>query len=135
MVVVGVDPGGTTGLYALRANWFGQGEEATSYLQIEEFIRHHNPKYVVMEDFYVGPGPVDVKSPLKVIGMVEYLCSILKIPLTLQSPSILQGCSAIMHSKGSRHIASAQAHATYFLRRHDAILKAPGVTDAPRRSR
>lgn len=117
MRIVGVDPGETTGLSAWQDGSLLHGQEARSPEEIVEFIWRYKPDQVVMEDFIVRPRPSNVKPPVKIMGIVEYVCGILGIPVRLQSPSILR--HMMPRADGlhrSDHVRSSCAHVIYFIK-------------------
>ena len=119
MVVVGIDPGITTGMCAMSEGRLVAGGEATTYKAVERFIVRHSPTEVVVEDFRINRSrPAEYHAPIRMIGVVEYLCEEWGIPMVLQSPSILTLSLPLadgMHR--SRHVRSACAHVLYRLRK------------------
>jgi hypothetical protein len=119
MRIVGVDPGVTTGLCLFVNGAFIKGREARGYLDVETFIGSADPKVVVIEDFRINRSrPAEYHAPIRMIGVVEYLCGQRGISMVLQSPSILR--LSLPHVEGihrSRHVRSACAHVFYFLKR------------------
>jgi Holliday junction resolvasome RuvABC endonuclease subunit len=119
MRIVGVDPGVTTGLCSFDGNSCICGREVASYHEIDKFITEQSPKVVVMEDFYINRSkPAEYHAPIRVIGVVEYICEQRGIHLVMQSPAILK--LSLSRAEGmhrSRHVRSACAHVIHFLRR------------------
>jgi len=120
MRIVGVDPGVTTGLCVFNDDGeFITGCEASSYNEVDEFIWRHKPKVVVIEDFRINRNkPAEYHAPIRMIGVVEYICWHRGIHMVVQSPSILK--LSLPHTEGmhkSRHVRSACAHVVYHLKR------------------
>jgi len=114
--IVGIDPGLTTGLCFFQDGKLADTGEAMSGQEIAEFIDQHDPQVVVMENYIVGKRPSRPKEPLKVIGVVEYLCQEQGIRLVIQSPSILS--QMMQRADGmhqSKHVRAACAHVLYYL--------------------
>lgn len=118
-VVVGVDPGVTTGLCAYVDGEFAGGEEATTYGQVEEFISLWQPYTIVIEDFVLRRGRAcEYHVPIRMIGVVEYICGLRGIPMVVQSPSILGMARHLVQGvHRSEHVRSACAHVVYHLSR------------------
>ncbi len=70
MIIVGVDPGLTTGLCSVDGDKLRDGIELTYLWDIYRWIRNAGPDQIVMEDFH-GGHKGDYKHPLKVMGAVE----------------------------------------------------------------
>lgn len=119
MIVVGIDPGKTTGMCVFTDGEFTHGREATDYDGIARYISEWSPSVVVIEDFALRRGrPSDYHSPIRTIGVVEYLCDLSGIAMVLQSPAILKlTLPRVAGLHKSRHVRSAAAHATYYLHR------------------
>ena len=119
MRIVGVDPGVTTGLCYFVDGAFANGREASDYFGVEAFIAVADPKVVVIEDFRINRNkPAEYHAPIRMIGVVEYICEQRGIRMVLQSPSILK--LSLPHVEGvhrSRHVRSACAHVFYYLKR------------------
>lgn len=119
MRIVGVDPGVTTGLCSFIDGVFVAGCEASSYNEVDRFIEKHSPKEIVIEDFRINRSkPAEYHAPIRMIGVVEYICEQRGIRMVLQSPSILK--LSLPHVEGmhrSRHVRSACAHVFCRLRR------------------
>jgi len=118
-VVVGVDPGVTTGLCAYVDGEFAGGEEATTYGQVEKFISLWQPYTIVIEDFVLRRGRAcEYHAPIRMIGVVEYICGLRGIPMVVQSPSILGMTRHLVQGvHRSEHVRSACAHVVYHLSR------------------
>ena len=116
-ILVGIDPGKSTGLCAMRGRTLLTGGVADDYPGIHEFIFLWQPEMIILEDFYGGIMR-NSRDPLKVIGVVEYICQMDGIPLIMQSPSILQSMKPRVHDMHSdRHVRSAIAHVLRYLDR------------------
>lgn len=114
--IIGVDPGVTTGLCHFIEKRMLSGAEVKDARSIVAYIKKHHPDVVVVEDFIVSRLPANVKDPLKVIGIVEYVCNEMGIKVVIQSPGILNRMmkrTSGMHS--SVHVRSACAHVLYYL--------------------
>jgi len=119
MVIVGIDPGATTGMCAFTDREFTTGREGRGYQDVVRFISDHAPDEVVIEDFRINRSkPAEYHSPIRMIGVVEFVCEQRGIPMVTQSPSILRLTLPLargMHP--SRHVRSACAHVLYRLRK------------------
>jgi hypothetical protein len=116
-VIVGVDPGRTTGLCAYRDNGeFLSGKEAKSSAEVEEYLKVWMPDVVILEDFRIGGAKVDYRDPLTMIGAVEHLSQSLGAELVLQQPrQQAKDLSGVPHP--SAHVRSASAHVLTYLGR------------------
>jgi len=123
MIIVGIDPGGTTGICIVTVNPDEDptiiGIEATNSSGVANIIFCHEPDLVVIEDYIIGPRASvrQTHDAIEIIGVVEYICSEINIPVIRQSPSILSRARKFVkrdvHS--SRHVKSAYAHIIYYL--------------------
>ena len=110
-MIVGIDPGVTTGLVAVKGTEIVDASEDTVYGAIANFIDRWRPEVVIVEDYILGPRPGLAKPAIKVLGVVEYLCQQRHIPLIVSSPAILRGMlPRVKGSHPSRHVRSAYAH-------------------------
>lgn len=128
MLILGVDPGKTTGVAVLQTNpW-----EVISIEEVDE--SHFSQKMwaliraserVACEDFILRPGKSDfmqgrwtILSTVKLIGRIEALCWAARKPLTIQQPAIkptgykLAGATYQKGKKGT-HMLDGLAHAAY----------------------
>ena len=127
MVIVGVDPGVTTGLCCLILGQDGGiksvGKEARSTKEVLDFIRGASPDALVAEDFIIGKHSAEYKAPLKLIGVLEYFCQESGIEFVIQSPSILYGMRNLSEIEftSSPHIKSACMHALYYAKKSRRI--------------
>ena len=122
MVIVGVDPGVTTGLCCLTLDGeeiLPVGREARSTKEVMGFIQEMSPEVLVVEDFIIGKHSAEYKAPLKLIGVLEYFCQESGIKLVMQSPSILYGMRNLSEIEftSSPHIKSACMHALYYIKK------------------
>ena len=118
--IMGIDPGLTTGLCLYSGTGqFIDGREAKSAMEVANYILEHMPDLIVMEDYIVSPRPSRPKEPLKIIGVVEFLCEENVIKLKMQSPSVLSRMIKRISTVPSPHIRSACAHVLYYLVSHD----------------
>lgn len=115
-VVVGVDPGKTTGVCILRGDQVVHTEDVTDLRRLGALLKQWQPSLCVVETFVGANGARDFLSPCKVIGVVEYVCAILEIPIRWSSPSVLWARPPQM-PVGSLHVRSAFTHA-WNARRH-----------------
>ena len=116
--LIGVDPGLTTGLcvYSSRGQ-FLTGLDIHDYHALSAAFAMYPPSRVIMEDYVTVTKP-DLQT-IKVMGAVEYICFIYKIPLTIQSPSILSSLVKAREDykvSKSPHINSAAYHVRYYLK-------------------
>jgi hypothetical protein len=120
MRIVGIDPGGTTGI-ALILGLIPSGgwtvDTGKSLADLYMTVFRLNPEVLVVEDFIIGPGhrSKDIQIPIKVIGVCEMLADKMGIKCVLSNPSVLQG-----HQKprgANPHIWSAQTHALHYASR------------------
>lgn len=120
-MIVGVDPGMTTGLVAARIEDEDQGgagslilvdaAEAADVIGVIDFILRWSPETVVIENYIIGPRPGLASPPLRIIGAVEYVCLRHGIHMVLSSPSILHvGYQRVKGTHPSKHVRSALAH-------------------------
>ena len=122
MLILGIDPGRTTGLcfVSTSLNRVVLAGEVTSIIDLHNFINQLPPGVIVIEDFQ-GGGMRNARDPLKVIGAVELICTLRGIPLVLESPSVLQQkeyrLSNPVNFPGSKsiHVRSAHAHARHYI--------------------
>lgn len=115
--VVGVDPGGTTGLVLMVDGDLVEAATMPSreYVSLLEWIRDREPEVIVAEDFRGGHGAVNYE-PLEVLGLLRYLSAVLHVPLVLQSPSILRAMRT-RHAEqltSGEHKREAHAHALHY---------------------
>jgi len=116
MKIVGVDPGVSTGLACFSSGYFIDGSVGMNYDEIEEYILSREPDIVVVEDYIARKGPNTYHPPIRVIGVVEWICSRNHIPMVIQSPSILRfTLDRVKHLHKSPHVRSASAHVVYYL--------------------
>ena len=116
MRIVGVDPGVSTGLATFSEDCFIGGEVGMSYDDIEKYIISERPDIVIVEDYIARKGPNTYHPPIRVIGVVEWICNRNHIPMVIQSPSILRfTLDRVKHLHKSPHVRSASAHVVYYL--------------------
>lgn len=114
--IVGIDPGVTTGLCVFYMGKMMDGREAMSVEEVIKYIEDNEPDLVVMEDYIIGRRPSRSKEPIKVIGVVEYVCRKMGLEVVLQSPSILKlMMRRVDDFHRSDHVRSACAHVTYYI--------------------
>ena len=114
-IIIGIDPGETTGLCVLVDGGFNTGCEVTSYQEISIFISRWKPGVLVIEDYIISRLPSRPKQPLKIIGMVEYFGILHGWPVVIQSPSVLgRMLRRVEGMHPSKHVRSACAHALYY---------------------
>jgi hypothetical protein len=98
-------------------------EEADNYKELECFLMkyikelRHPQSMIVIEDFFGGVGK-DAQDPLRVIGVVEYICQREGFHYCHQSPTILQNLKSDprLRDLKSPHIRSAFKHALWYSR-------------------
>lgn len=114
-LIIGVDPGETTGLCVLRDGEFVEGREVKEYQEISVFILMYSPGVIVIEDYIISRLPSRPKQPLKIIGMIEYFGLLNGWPVVVQSPSVLDRMlRRVEGMHPSKHVRSACAHALYY---------------------
>lgn len=128
-LVLGVDPGGTTG-WSMLSNEDGY-EFASGQLRMDEvapWLQDHLNKplaHIIIEDFRLSPEKAKAQigsrfDTCKVIGMFELFAHILSIPITLQPRTVkpiaerFSGIRPPRNHKMSHHI-DAYNHAVYWL--------------------
>lgn len=115
MIIVGVDPGLTTGLCSVNGDKLSDGIELTHLWEIYRWLRNAGPEQIVMEDFH-GGHKGDYKHPLKVMGAVELFAGVYNIPLAIQNPSVqVRFRDKLTKAHPSRHVRSALAHVYYWM--------------------
>lgn len=125
--ILGVDPGGHTGLALFTGATFTEGTECQSIYQLQTHLDLWRPDQIVMEDFQGGYGHTNQRDPLWVLGAVDMWALQHAVPLTLQNPSILRVYLArVGHPHPSRHVRCAAAHVRYYLDRRSAELTSAG---------
>lgn len=137
--IVGIDPGGTTGVAVFDIT---EGEFKTllqipyddimryGLMSVNDFIMSGSVERVIMERFSLYPKQAKALSwntlpAVKVIGVVENLCSMLHIPLVTQPASVRKAIpgKAIRETKlnklgrGLPHARDAGRHVLWFLLR------------------
>lgn len=94
---------------------FSEGYEASGFMDVVRKIEQWHPDLLIIEDFQIGPRPSLAKPPLKIIGIVEYICHISGITFITQSPSVLRLMKQRAESlHRSVHVRSACAHVIYY---------------------
>ena len=116
MIIMGVDPGVTTGI-AIYIDDDYHGWEMRSYQDAVELINIYQPEVIVIENFLVRHGKPSIYHPsIRMIGVMEYICQERDIKYVIQSPSILKAILPIVPDTiKSPHIRSATAHIIYYL--------------------
>ena len=119
-VVLGIDPGVTTGMCVVTTSDISLrylGQEAHHTEEVLQYIREVKPDVVVVEDFIIGRHHSEYKVPLKLIGVIEYYCWRAGISYACQSPNVLYGMRKKLGESipGGPHINSAYMHALYFI--------------------
>lgn len=118
--VVGVDPGKSTGLCAVQGGVIVAACVAQSYAEVQQFLSTwcHEGATVVVEDFVLGARPASAKDPIKMIGVVEFICEREGLHLVMSSPSILQRMlPRVRGAHPSPHVRSAYAHVLHYVGR------------------
>lgn len=126
MVIVGIDPGQTTGFSVLNAPMevvsYGQVTDVTLLLQA---IGEHRPDVVVMEDFKLYSGSAqrlswnDLPAP-QVIGVIKNYCEQNDIELITQTPSTRKFFTDALlkfldlYIPGKQHAVDSLRHALYY---------------------
>lgn len=119
--LVGVDPGGTTGLVRLTSQGCQTGE-VRGLGDLRRWVS--GAAVVVMEDFLGSGGRgVNYRDPLIVIGAVSLICLEEGVPLVLQSPSSPTRRDKELAARlvRGRHARSAMAHLICWGRRDGRI--------------
>ncbi len=133
LMVLAFDPGETTGVALLYegqvvCNVFGLWAWVPFYLQ--DRIR---PTVVVVEDFrlrrHAALSLVGSDFPTcQVIGVIKYLAQRAKVPVVMQSPSILAGTKDRVvgpeehrSHKNREHVLAALSHGLYYLETQGAL--------------
>jgi len=119
MIVVGVDPGRTTGLCVFADGRFTEGREARTYTEVRDYIDYWWPDLTIVEDYKIRPHKgSDYHPPIRMIGAVDFMCEERRLRAMIQSPSattLTIGMTRGMHK--SRHVRSACAHVIYYLKK------------------
>ena len=120
MLIVGVDPGKTTGMCQFVNGEYENGAEIHSLSEVYRWLEIYEPEVIILEDFQGGIMR-NSKDPLMVIGVVRAYAERHDRRLMIQSP-VIQGIHTAgarrMHS--SRHVRSAISHVLYYLGRQNA---------------
>jgi hypothetical protein len=130
MLILGIDPGGTTGLALIAVNekvptvqWMGTSNDETL---LDSKHLFEQADFIVAEDWRTRPGKAmtggfnqDRMVAPRVIGASRTLAGLLQKPFSLQPASIKPvgyGWSNQKYQKGKKgmHIQDAVAHAVYF---------------------
>jgi len=130
MIVIGVDPGGTTGLARVEADGSVTATTAANMDEIRHFLDDTLQRvlnkglqridcHVVIEDF-IGAGPrnADAINALKLVGFSEGYSRALGFDTTVQAPQTRKayvGQAREMLSDASIHSVDALAHALSFM--------------------
>ena len=131
LVVMALDPGETTGIAIFHkgqvtCNVFGLWAWVPFYMRVR-------PTVVVVEDFrlrrHAALSLVGSDFPTcQVIGVIKYLAEQAKVPIVMQSPSILAGMKdRVVVPEDSKllitgeHMLDALRHGLYYLESQDAL--------------
>lgn len=98
MRVIALDPGGTTG-YAIavlddpRSFGFCYAQKKFDEAGLSRLITQIHPHHIVCEDFeYRNKARAGLDlTPVKLIGVVNYLCQIMRYELTMQKAAVGKG--------------------------------------------
>jgi len=122
MVVIAIDPGGTTAIVIVRDDKRVLEAESLKDLEgvarhLNELLRRYYSAVVVCEDF-IGSGRRDanVINTLQIVGAVKAVCALNDVRLVMQQPydrkAFLKEATL-----PTVHLNDAQAHALAFLER------------------
>lgn len=118
MIYVGVDPGDTTGLFAV--NLYTLDTEAAEITDPQDTLRwvHRHimgvQAEVAIERFYIGPRTVrSTRHPQvhDVIGSIKSLCESIEIPCTLQDAASAKSFASNARLKSINWYTRARPHA------------------------
>lgn len=132
IVLIGVDPGATTGIFAVTLDTSGSGpfvnDERDAHLvmlQLDRTLRgvDHRPVYVACERYVQQSTRITPQyAALETIGVVRWLCAMYAAELTLQSRSQKALVSSFMlknigwWTSGTKgHVNDAARHALIWL--------------------
>jgi len=127
VIIVVFDPGGTTGCIVMETD-SGEilhHEQFPMWQNVSEVIFRFQPKVVLCEDFRLFIKNVtslanSVLLPVKVIGVIQYLCECYGLDLVMQMPTAQKAPLAqkSVFKTLNTHEKSAYLHARYFCLRH-----------------
>jgi hypothetical protein len=135
--VLGIDPGGTTGLSLYIGEELGRGtvKQAQMHtsdvyrdaMQLWMYLKAAKPKIVVCEDYRVYGWKTqqhawaDLHTP-RLIGALEFMCSSMKVPVVKQGAQLAkQFCTDDklkewgLYERGERHSRDATRHLCFYL--------------------
>jgi hypothetical protein len=101
MLIIGIDPGGTTGVVLIRpapdsvdvlTHMHLDGLHATQWLEAELTSHDHENYAVAIEQFLIAPRTLTASragsmEAIYTIGSARYVCFKYKTPITLQTPA------------------------------------------------
>lgn len=114
--VMGIDPGGTTGICIIAEHKIEWADELHSLAAVVQCIVKRRPDLIVLED-YLGSRPGrNYRDPVTVIGAVQAIAHLLAIPVVLQVPSDQERFrDTLRKAHRSPHVRSALAHVAFYL--------------------
>lgn len=135
--LVALDPGNTTGysvfsfseegkMSLLEAGQLATADVDSATREYSELFRKYNPAYIVMEDYRVYGWKVNQHAfsdvlTLRLVGAIETICSIMKIPYSKQMAQIAKQFSTDhklqawnLYIKGQKHARDSIRHAIYW---------------------
>lgn len=126
MKILGIDPGGTTGVALLEIvdNSYGViPDELDETQAVVDFITYHMPEIIVMEQFrlYAHKGKALRWSTFvasEIIGVVNYIAKQHNIPVVMQNASMIASLE-LTGSTGGGHSDDALKHALVYLMRNN----------------
>lgn len=130
--ILGIDPGEShTGLCVIRDGEAVFWSETERWQGIREFLGTATIDVVVAEDFRLYPSKAKMQSgdqmwTARVLGAIQFMCEMYKIPFELQSASRIRSDPLVKDVKvaKSKHINDAAKHAlAYWYSNHTDAYK------------
>jgi len=123
--VVGIDPGGTTGICLVdddNLRWSAEIRTIPDLVRVLHQLFRQKPDAIVMEDFVGSGAAKNYYDPVRVIGAVEAVIASYPILLVKQVPNRqMRYRDTVMPMHKSPHVRSALAHAFFYLRQRGRI--------------
>lgn len=117
MLIVGIDPGKTTGMCYFRDGIYLSGYEALSLGDVWGDLLMWSPDIVIIESFYGGMMR-NSKDPIEVIGVGRLYGERYDKKVIMQSPAVqVVHRDKVKSMHKSKHVRSAITHVLYYLGR------------------
>lgn len=121
--IMGFDPGDATGVSYFKYGVFKQETIVRDFVSIASAIASYDPDIVVVEEFVLYPGKAKHLSwndmyAAQVIGVIKYICEVLKIPVVMQQANIKKFVDYTKCEAKGDHEKDAFAHTWFYIKKN-----------------